>query len=123
MLTEIDIGDHLFEEVVANSGISYALPFLQVQDGVTLEINVTVGSIFVAVSFDELNPTSENNDLSFNISGFYKVFLHEIDINRTHNNPAVYVALYGIEQTNVFDLVIISTTGTIYYKEFQVMLF
>lgn len=78
----------------------------------TLEINVTLGSVLVAVSLDERHPTNESADWSFNISGFDEVFLHRNVLNRSHDVSVVYVALYGIDKTNAFIITVVPTTGT-----------
>ena len=112
MHAELDIEDQIIEELDNGSSIFYALPFLQ--DGVTLEVNVTTGIVLVSASVDQRNPTSESGDWIFNITGFEKVFLHRNSLRQLYDGPVVFVALHGINETNIFDITILATTGNFY---------
>lgn len=89
----------------------YSLPFLQ--DGVTLKVNVTVGSILISASVDKRNLTSDNGYWVFNISNYEEIFLHRNDLQQFYDGPVVFVAVHGQNETNsTFDITILSTTGT-----------
>ena len=111
---ELNIGDQITEQI-GNEYDSfefefYSLPFLQ--DGVTLKVNVTAGALLLSASVDERNPTSDGGYWMFNISGYEEIFLHRNDLQQFYDGPVVFVAVYGLNETNnTFDMTILPTTG------------
>lgn len=85
------------------------------QDGITLEVNVTTGRLLISASIDERNPTSKSGHWIFNISGFEKVFLHRYDLFRYYDGPVVFLALYGLSGRNKFCINILVTKGNNHY--------
>ena len=75
-------------------------------------MNVITGSVLISASVDEHNPTSENGNWMFNISGYEKIFLHRNDLQQFYDGPVVFVAVYGLnESVSTFDITILTTTG------------
>lgn len=96
----------------------YSLPFLQ--DGVTLKVNVTVGSILISASVDKRNPTSDNGNWIFNIGSYEEIFLHRNDLQQFYDGPVVFVAVYGQNETNsTFNIAIFPTTGTYNHLNYE----
>ena len=108
---ELDIDDQVIEQIDDGSYLFYSLPFLQ--DGVTLEVNVTTGTLLISASVNERNPTSDNSAWIFNISGYEKVFLHRNDLQPFFDGPVVFVAVYGLNETvSNFSITVLATTGS-----------
>ena len=108
---ELNIGDKIVEQIDNGSYIFYSLPFLQ--DGVTLKVNVTTGSVLISASVDERNPTSGTGRWIFDIDGYEEVFLHRNDLQQSYDGPVMFVAVYGQNKTtNTFEITILPTTGT-----------
>ena len=107
---EINIGDMITEQIDDGNQSFYSFPFLQ--DGVTLKVNVTLGNILLSASVNQHNPPSDSGYWIFNVSGYEEVFLHRNDLQQFYDGPVVFVALYGLSETdNTVDITILPTTG------------
>lgn len=103
---------YLSEELSNGGGIFYALPFLE--DGVTLKVNVTSGSVLIIASVGDHHPSSESSDWMFTVVDSVQVFFHRNDLQRSYDGAVLYVALYGINNTNLFEINILPTTGRLH---------
>ena len=109
---ELNIGDTITEQIDDGNQSFYSFPFLQ--DGVTLKVNVTLGNILLSASVNQRNPTSDSGYWIFNVSGYEEVFLHRNDLQQFYDGPVVFVALYGLSETdNTVDITILPTTGNL----------
>ena len=103
---EIEINETV-SNTIEEDEVSYIeLPFSD--DGVTITVNVTNGSVVVYASDQITTPNEAFHDWMIETDGYSDVYLDPDDVNRTVGDT-VYVAIEGEEESNNFALS--TTTG------------